>query len=318
VLDALLQAHEFLVARGDAIRDPAAAARQHVRGRQHDYIRSRRREQGAQVRTDRLRDSARARALDTEEQRRLFEDIVDEAGSPAPLSGQHELERRLAARRARRTAGDPDALLAEVRSDLDVVAARCSTGRKVNVGTEDHPEHVTWWEAYIERPLGRRRRLSTVPLEATPTSVELRCPSSDDQLTLVLDRLTVGAVRAELESTDRLVIGALQAALLRDPGIDRQHVLAATLNHLAAAGIVPASRVEAFLGDLQRRATATRLLDALAPEASACDVRQGRSTTRSADAGGALGSAEKDSMTVVPAQRRGLSVRGTGIPGVLA
>ncbi|MCC8250498.1 hypothetical protein [Saccharothrix luteola] len=38
----------------------------------------------------------------------------------------------------------------------------------MNAGTKEHPEYVTWWERYVEQPLGRRPRRTTRPISTLP------------------------------------------------------------------------------------------------------------------------------------------------------
>jgi hypothetical protein len=214
---------------------------------------------GAQVRTDRLPDSTRARQLATDEQRRLLRDVADEAGSEAPLEGDAQLELRLAALRARRSGGEPHRLLPEVRRDLATVKAAYSTGRQVNVGTREQPEQVSWWEAYIERPLGRRHRVSDLPALTQPYGAEdaqacldLRCPSSEAGFQAVLDELADGP--------DALVMDALRAGAQADPDGDRDRQLERTMRALAAGGKVLTGVVDTFLADPVRRSRAVRAL----------------------------------------------------------
>jgi hypothetical protein len=169
VLDGALR---YLDLRRAHVLDPAAAARRHVRVRQHDYIRVRRAQRGAQVRTDRLENGVFGRQLTTQEQRWLLRDIADEAGSSAPLDGDAALLSRLAVLRARRSGEDAATILPLVTSDFEVVRKTCSQGRRVNVGDTTYPEFVTWWEAYVERPLGRRQRSSNIPLDVVASDLD--------------------------------------------------------------------------------------------------------------------------------------------------
>jgi hypothetical protein len=261
LVDVLLTAHRFLMDRGAAIRHPEGAARRHVGSRQHDYPRQRRGEMGAQVRTDRLPTSARAQQLETDEQRLLLQDVADEAGSESPLEGQVQLELRLAMLRARRLGVDIESVLAEVRRDLAVVKAHYSSGRLVNVGTSDQPEMVSWWETYIERPLGRRPRVSDIPAVTAPnclddgarSGLELPCPSSEVGYQRVIDELS--------SDPDDTVLMELRRTAVSEPQGDRGRQLEATLRRLAQEGKILTCVVESFLASPARRSRAVEAFD---------------------------------------------------------
>jgi hypothetical protein len=256
LVDVLLAAHQFLVARGTTIRYPEGAVRRHIASRQHDYPRQQRGERGAQVRTDRLLTSARAGQLETDEQRQLLKEIADEAGSEAPLENEAQLEVRLAVLRARRLKVDPDSVLADVRRDLAIVKAHYSSGRLVNVGTVDQPDLVSWWEAYIERPLGRRHRMSDIPVSTVPTcldegaqtGVQLPCPSGEVGYQQIVDHLSA--------DPDDTVLLALRLTAQSDPRGDRDSQLEITLRRLAQEGRILSGVVESFLADPSRRVDA--------------------------------------------------------------
>lgn len=161
---ALVSALGYLRDQCEAIVDPPAAARLHVRRRQHDHLRERRAARGAQTRVDRLASSLIGARLHTADQRALLTDVAREAGSDAPLENEEQLLWRLAVLRGRRNGVDPQDLLDDVGPDLAIVRDACEQGRLVNVGTATHAEYVTWWEAFVDRPLGRRRRTSDLPL----------------------------------------------------------------------------------------------------------------------------------------------------------
>lgn len=265
LIEVLLAAHQYLVCGGRAIRHPEGAARRHVGNRQHDYHRQRRGEMGAQVRTDRLLTSARARLLETDEQRQLLKEIADEAGSESPLDGQAQLELRLATLRSRRLGVTVDSVLADLRRDLAVVKRHYSAGRLVNVATVDEPEYVSWWEAYIERPLGRRRRVTDLPATTAPCTVDgdlqvgldLPCPVGDTGFRRLTDDLLD-------RDRDEAVLDALYRTTDRQSGPDRQAQLERTLRGLAAEGKLLTTVVERFLADPARRSAAAEALEELA------------------------------------------------------
>lgn len=265
LVEVFLTAHQYLVARGAQLRQPAGAARRHVANRQHDYARLQRHESGAQVRTDRLSASARARQLASDEQRLLLVDIANEAGSEAPLEGDAQLEYRLAVLRGRRARVDAETVLDDVRRDLAAVRAHFETGRSVNAGSAAEPDLLSWWEAYIERPLGRRPRASNLPAATAPNcddegrlSLEVPCPSSEGAFQRVFERLS--PVQAGEDGSDPL-IATLRESALADPRGDRASQLEATLRRLAAAGTLHSAVVENFLADRRRRAEAVDALN---------------------------------------------------------
>jgi hypothetical protein len=163
LVDMLVESDRFLH-RGPAPRtNPAGAVRHHVRTRAAgDWTRRRRVAMGAQARTDRIRSSVRARALPDELHRALLEYVVDEAGSLAPLDGEEQLCRRLAARIADEFGGTAHDRMVQVRGALPLVEAVGRTGPTFDRG-DGH--RLTWWERYVEEPLGRRSRRGDVPLD---------------------------------------------------------------------------------------------------------------------------------------------------------
>jgi hypothetical protein len=258
LLETFMTAHAYLVKAGARLNNPEGAARQHLRSRQHDYTRLRRAEVGAQVRTDRLVTSARARLLATDEQRLLLADIADEAGSEAPLDGDEQLEQRLAIRRARRQGITPEDALPSIRRDLAVVRSIFTAGRLVNVGTTSRPEYVSWWHAYIDLPLGRRRRTSDVPTTTAPNGpdsylnngLELPCIRAEDAYQQVLDRM------AEPAEVDHPVITALRSAVRTKSMVDADSQLETALRRLVNEGSVWSTAIDSLLADPQRRAEA--------------------------------------------------------------
>lgn len=163
LVDMLVESDRFLRRSTGPRTNPAGAVRHHLRTRAAgDWTRRRRVAMGAQARTDRIRSSVRARALPDELHRALLEYLVDEAGSLAPLDGEEQLGRRLAARIADEFGGTTHDRLAQVRDALPLVEA---AGRSGPTSDQGDGRRVTWWERYVEEPLGRRSRRSDVPLE---------------------------------------------------------------------------------------------------------------------------------------------------------
>lgn len=268
LVEVFVSAHLYLKARGNTLRRPEAAARRHVASRQHDFTRQRRGDMGAQVRTDRLLASRRARQLETDEQRLLLRDIAEEAGSEAPLEDDAQLERRLATLRGRRCGIDPESLLADVRRDLILVRRHYSSGPSVNVGTRAHPELVSWWDAYIEGPLGRRPRSSD--LAATtgagwvdgepPAGLDLPCAATEASFQRVLDQ-RAEPYPSKPAGARNPVVDALRRSARADPLGDRSRQFELILRDLASAGSVLSETVETFLADPTRRLAAVDALD---------------------------------------------------------
>lgn len=163
LVDSLVEADRFLRAHPEVV-SPPAAVRRHLRMRgAADWTRRRRTEMGAQARTDRLRRGARARALPDELHRALFEYVADEAGSAAPLQGDAQLHLRLARRLAAEFGGKPDDYQARVVVGLAVVEAQCRRPPLVPAG-DGSSVRVSFWQRYVEEPLGRRSQLSPADL----------------------------------------------------------------------------------------------------------------------------------------------------------
>jgi hypothetical protein len=206
-VDMLVEADRFLAARsGPPLRNPPGAVRVHVRTRTGDWTRTRRVDAGAQARTDRVRGSAIAATLPDDYHRALLEYLVDEAGSLAPLAGPDALPRRLAELAADEFGGSAAQHLPRIASGLPVVVAACREARRV----APHPGAtwlVTWWERYIEAPLGRRARLDDVPLDAQHH--DAAAPDRAD----ALDRAAVDTVlRVVAENPDAPMPSALHEA----------------------------------------------------------------------------------------------------------
>jgi len=247
LVDMFVEAYLLLVGNAGRLHNPPGAVRTHLRTRATgDWIRRRRVEMGAQARCDRIRHSARARLLPDEFHRALLEYLCDEAGSPAPLESHESLVRRLTVRSAAEFGGDPLDHRDRVRDGLPVVERHCRTGPRVNVGTEDRPEFITWWERYVERPLGRRPPPSVAALPDDLAAVAASDPSAD----------------GPAATSDELVVGHLVAAARRHPGAPGS-ALREGLADLVSRGIVPDRVADSVLGDGRRMAVAIRELSAL-------------------------------------------------------
>lgn len=258
LVDMIAEGHQFLAERAGQLRNPLGAVRMHVRMRAAgDWIRRRRTDMGAQARVDRIRGSARARGLPDEFHRALLEYLADEAGSMAPLDSQDALVRRLAVRCAAEFGGAADQYLGRVIDGIAVVERHCRCGPRVNAGTAAEPDHVTWWERYIERPLGRRPRRTDQTIHATPGDyggeTDLLCPRAAHDLERVID----GSM--EIHATAAAI---LVAALRRQPDAPAS-ALHAGIRDLVAQGLLAERSAVELLADHPRFAAATRELSAL-------------------------------------------------------
>ncbi|MGH3931000.1 MAG: hypothetical protein ACRDTF_13605 [Pseudonocardiaceae bacterium] len=257
LVDMIAEGRRLLAERGNELRNPLGAVRMHVRKRAAgDWIRRRRTEMGAQARVDRIRTGDRARGLPDEFHRALLEYLVDEAGSMAPLDSQDALVRRLAVRCAAEFGGEPERYLARVVDGVAVVERHCRYGPRVNAGTAVEPKLVTWWERFIERPLGRRPRrndkvIPVVPGEYGRETDLLRPPAVYD-----LERVVNGSM--EIRTT---AVAVLVVALRRHPD-DPAVALRAGISDLVAQGLLAERAATKLLTDRTRFATATQELSA--------------------------------------------------------
>lgn len=251
----VVEADRYLRTGAGVLRNPAAAVRVHLRTRgAGDWIRAVRVERGAQARTDRIRTGARARALPDEYHRALLEYLVDEAGSTAPLDGEGPLRARLADRAAREFGGTAERHVASVAAALPRIEDVCRSGRRTAV--DGIP--VTWWERYVEIPLGRRDRTPGAPV----AGVEVPCPVAGDAFDAVVDTVAHGPGGA-----DSAVLAAVAAAARTERPVP---AVRAALAGLAGRGVLPAGTVAAVLADPGR----TALVVALAARVGA-GVRSG-------------------------------------------
>ncbi|WP_298800699.1 hypothetical protein [Pseudonocardia sp. 73-21] len=164
VLDMLVEADRFLARHEPSgLRNPPGAVRAHVRRRAQEWTRRRRADAGAQARTDRLDASEQGRRLPDAYHRALLRNLADEAGSLALLGDERGLLQRLAALAANQFGGEVADHLGRVVAALPLVEEACRAGRRVPARDGSGP--VTWWERYIEEPLGRRDRIDTQPLD---------------------------------------------------------------------------------------------------------------------------------------------------------
>jgi hypothetical protein len=177
LVDLLVEVDVFLTRSAGTLRNPAGAVRRHIRTRAAgDWTRSRRLAMGAQARSDRIRGGARARQLPDDVHRAILEYLVDEAGSVAPLDDGDQLLTRLAVRAAAEFGGTAAGHRDRVLAMLPLIEAVCRTGPTSDSGDG---EQLTWWERYIDRPLGRRARRD-VEIDALPGEAwQLACTAAE-------------------------------------------------------------------------------------------------------------------------------------------
>jgi hypothetical protein len=249
LVDMIVECHRLLAGRSGELHNPIGAARVHLRLRAApDWNRERRTAMGAQARSDRVRTGSRARGLPDEFHRALLEYLVDEAGSMAPLEGQHELISRLAGRCAREFGGVREQYLDQVAAGVPVVERQCRSGPKVNAGTKEHPEYVTWWERYVEQPLGRRPRRATRPISTLPGS------DAD---------LVSGLADTDAAAVDGQVVTILLNALRSRPEAPAD-ALRTGIALLVEHGLLTERSAAVLLTDRSRLASAARELSAMA------------------------------------------------------
>lgn len=268
VVDMLVVAERFLAGM-PGLANPAGAARAHVsRYAAKDWIRSRRLEQGAQARTDRVRSGWYGQCLG-ETERAVLQYLVDEAGSPAPLDSEEQLVSRLAELLADEFGGSVGACVERVRAALPVVERVCRSGRHIAVGGV----LLTWWEVNIEIPLGRRPRTSDEPVTTAWTE---RAVSGSLGTDLSVDRL-LDEVLYGPDGSEEMIIATLRAM---PPGAGEEWVIA-TVVRLTEDGMLPELVANSFAGDRERVRAA---LDAIA-RMNAAESRQIENSSRRHRAG---------------------------------
>lgn len=140
------------------------------------------------------------------------------------------------------------------RSSSDTAAA--GRGPRVNGGTSAEPDHVTWWEHYIERPSGRRPRRTNRSIPPEPEKLgfgmDLQCPRSAQDL----DHVVNGSV--DVQTT---TVAVLVTALRRQPDAPAA-ALRAGISDLVARALLPQQAATELLADRARFAAATLELSA--------------------------------------------------------
>jgi len=260
-LDALMEVWRFLQGQDPSgIGSVDALARTHLRLRVIKDLHRHRRGGRTQQRTDRLERSAIGQALPTPKQKALLRHLVEEAGSDAPLDSDTQLIRRLARRRADEFGGTAEDHVDGVRHDLPVVRQAAIThGRRQ---LDPAGVLVSWWEHYVETGLGRRERLSTIPIttaapEGDPTSpstLDLADPRAGEPFDAMLQAhaitqatgLPAGVPDPEL-AVARVLTRAVGPTTTQ---LQARTAVRAALLSLSCAEVVPSSRVAVLLGDL--------------------------------------------------------------------
>ena len=259
LMDMLAEADRFLAAYGRTLRNPPGAVRQHLRTRAADWTRRRRTEMGAQARTDRIRSTVRARSLPDDFHRALLEYLVGEAGSLAPLEDDAQLHRRLCELAAAEFDGVAADYRDRVTEAMRVVELVCRSGRLVPEGP-GQTGRITWWERYVDRPLGRRRRLGDESLSAGPPAgggldrTQIACPSAEREFDRLLG--TGGPVDVDVDP-DRdvlvltVVLDAAVEALAR-PDADLARAVESATADLVRRRALPSGVAAGFVADRHR------------------------------------------------------------------
>ena len=257
----------FLTDRDCPMSNPPGAVRQHLRYRMVDHYRRARGEAGAQVKPDSVKYNRYGKLLPDDFHRGLYVMLADEAGVRAPLRGHEGFLRRLADRCVTDQGGTPEDFLRLLPPALQLIERICRTGPRVNVGPPAEPELVSWWEAYIERPLGRRDDPSVHSILRDTASasdsmaVEIPDPVAMRAFDHVLSAIAAGP-DAEFTSEDDVVVRTLRTAVenATPDRIDDELLNAITL--LGERDLLPWKRVRILLTDArQGRAVATHVQD---------------------------------------------------------
>ncbi|SFW92108.1 hypothetical protein [Amycolatopsis australiensis] len=233
VADAFEVVWAFVADRGHRFDNLAGAVRTDLRFRLVELDRRARRDRGAPVKPQTVRDNRYGRALPDEFHREVFVMLADEAGARGPLRGEAGLLGRLADRCADKFGGHAATHAARLPQVLRTVERVCRTGPRVNVGTVSAPELVTWWEAYVERPLGRR------PDPDSPTGEEPE----------ILDHDTSREFDRIAALTDDAVLALLLTEVWPAPGTDRDDALCEVIRVFARRGLLPHRRALELLAD---------------------------------------------------------------------
>jgi hypothetical protein len=243
VADAIEIVLSFLTDHGGALTNPPGAVRKHLRYRMIDLHRHARCELGAQAKPETVAENRYGRALPDDFHRALYVMVVDEAGIRGPLRGRAGLLRRLADRCGKDFGGEARRRLPAA---LRLIERTCQSGPRVNVGTRTEPELVTWWEAYIERPLGRR--FDPASVGDTPTDVA--DPTAPHAFDHVLSAVAAG-LDVNGESAEDIVARTVRTTV--ESAHDEDVELQRTVTALGERDLLPRARVRSLLADTRQR-----------------------------------------------------------------
>ncbi|CAL9642285.1 hypothetical protein SUDANB95_06349 [Actinosynnema sp. ALI-1.44] len=243
VADVLHIVSVFLTEHGTDRTNLAGAVRAHVRKRVIDVFRAYRADRGAQVKPKQVRRNRFGRALPDEEHRAVLGHLADEAGYSAPLPGHGYLLRRLAERCAAEFGEPVPYYLERMPNILRTVKQVCSAGTRVNVGTRTAPEYVTWYDAYIERPLGRRPDAAARSLSDDAAWAAVADPGAARAFDAVTD--------AEPDP-DAAVVATVVGRVAAVAPADQPRTVRTAVRVLADRGLLPPDRAAALLADPDR------------------------------------------------------------------
>lgn len=236
----------YLTEHGATISNPPGAARIHVRKRVHDVLRSYRCARGAQAKPKQARGNRYGRAMPDEEHRAVFGHLVDEAGYSAPLPGGGYLVRRLAERCATEFDKPVSYYLERLPAMLSTIQRVCRAGARVNVGTKAAPEYVTWYDAYIDRPLGRRPDTAITSLSDDNASLWGRDHVADPSAQSAFAAVETAGFDPDPDSA---VVDTVVNLLAESSPAAWAGVLRSTLLGLADRGFLSRRRAETLLSD---------------------------------------------------------------------
>jgi hypothetical protein len=249
IADMLPVVISFLTEHGATVENLPGAVRKHVSMRVFDVLRAYRAERGAQVKPKQVRGNRFGRALPDEEHRAVLSHLADEAGYSAPLPGQAYLMRRLAERCAAEFGNPVPYYLERMPAILRTVRTVCSRGARVNVGTRTSPEYVSWYDAYIDRPLGRRPEAAPRALSHDDTTAwgadQVPDPRADHEFAAV-DRADGPAAEADM---DAAVVHMVVTVVASAGPADQRTTLANAVRDLYGRGVLSRARAEALLAD---------------------------------------------------------------------
>jgi hypothetical protein len=256
VADAIEIVLTFLTDHGGKLRNPPGAVRRHLRFRLVDLHRRARSEVGAPARPETVAGNRYGRALPDDFHRALFVVIADEAGIHGPLLGREGFLRRLADRCAAEFGAEAKRRLPAA---LRLIEKTCRKGPRVNVGTRAEPELVTWWEAYIERPLGRRYNPADHPI-GPPAGPGRAVDVTDPAASRAFDQVV------SVESNEDIVLRTLLSTIGSAHDADAE--LRRVIELLGARDLLPQSRVRSLLTDTSQRRRVITYVHELKPRAT--------------------------------------------------